>query len=76
MPNCKLLWIGLAALTPLSACSDPLPVVCPPVADYSESFKTQLAGELRQLGDGAAALRVIEDYGVLRQQVKTCSSSP
>lgn len=46
---------------------------CPPVADYSAEFRTRLAAEIQQLPEDAALVRAMEDYYVLRKQVKACA---
>lgn len=45
---------------------------CPPLPEYSPLFREELAKEIEQMPQGSAVLRAMEDYYVLRQQVKAC----
>lgn len=47
---------------------------CPPVAAYSEEFRQKLAVEIERLPEDAALVRAMEDYYVLRRQVKACAA--
>jgi hypothetical protein len=46
---------------------------CPPVAEYPAEFRTKLADEIQRLPEDAALVRAMEDYYVLRKQVKACA---
>lgn len=48
--------------------------VCPPVVEYKPEFQGLAAGELAQLPDGSAILRMMSDYAVMREQSRECAS--
>jgi len=56
----------------LCGCSEPSKPACPPLGDYDPAFRTKLAAELHRLGDDSAAAQVVEDYALLRAQVRAC----
>ena len=47
---------------------------CPPVVEYSRELQVQAAGELAVLPDGSAVIEMMSDYGVMREQLRACSS--
>ena len=65
---------GCVALL-LAGCSDtpPSAAACPPTFKYPDAFKTELADEAHQLGEGSATARALEDYALLRQEVEACN---
>lgn len=77
MPNFVQRWMLLApALSLLTACAgasfNPA-AVCPPLRDYSRAFQTKLADEIEAASTDAAFPVVLQDYSLLREQVKkTC----
>lgn len=48
---------------------------CPPVAEYSRKFQAQAAEELAVLPDGSAAVQMMGDYAVMREQARACTSA-
>ena len=70
---------GLAIATIwLSGCatvgfSPPIPIVCPPVVQYSREAQARAAEELNSLPDGSAIAEMLSDYTVLRDQTRSCS---
>jgi hypothetical protein len=46
--------------------------ICPPIAEYDETWEQQLAAELAAMPNDAAAVRAIIDYGELRAQLREC----
>lgn len=56
----------------LCGCSDQRGGDCPPLIDYDEAFRARLAGELHRLGEDSAAARMLEDYALLRAQLRAC----
>src|SRR5690606_7753640 len=74
MPSNKLMPLPLV-LAPmlLSACASGVSnTTCPPVAAYSQSFQTALADELQTLPPAPHLDTALQDYAVLRQQIRTC----
>lgn len=51
-------------------------VPCPPVVEYSTADQTRAAEEVHALPDGAILVRMLSDYAVLRDQVRTCEQGP
>ena len=64
--------LALPSAMYLSACatvvSEPL---CPPLAVYSQDFQNQAADELDALPEGSAVVSLIEDYGQLRDRIRS-----
>ncbi len=77
MPNFVQRWMLLApALSLLTACaganSNPA-AGCPPVRDYSREFQAKLADEVEAASADAAFPVAVQDYGLLRAQIrKSC----
>ena len=69
-------WMPLAiAVSLLTACatanSDPA-CVCPPIRKYDREFQRKLADEIEAAPTDAAFPSALQDYAVLRLQVKKC----
>ena len=47
---------------------------CPPVVQYSKEFQTRAAEEMALLPENSAAVEMLSDYAVLRDQMRACSS--
>lgn len=45
---------------------------CPPVVPYSAADQARAAAEVATLPEGAVVVRMLSDYAVLRDQVRTC----
>lgn len=60
----------LIATISLAACATTSS--CPPVPEYSQPFRQKLGDEISELEPGSALLRSMEDYYVLRKQLKAC----
>jgi hypothetical protein len=45
---------------------------CPPVVDYSPVEQARAAEEVDALPEGAMVVRMLSDYGVLRDQSRAC----
>ncbi len=60
----------LAACTMVS--SERVIGVCPPVVEYNGGFQARAAEELQTLPDGSAALEMLSDYAVMREQARLC----
>ena len=76
MPNFVRRWMPLAiAVSLLTACatanSDPA-CVCPPIRKYDQEFQRKLADEIEAAPTDAAFPSALQDYAVLRLQVKKC----
>ena len=46
---------------------------CPPVVEYSRDFQARAAEELAVLPDGSAAVQMMGDYAVMRDQARACT---
>lgn len=76
MPNFAPRWTLLTlALISLSACetasSNPA-CVCPPVKEYSREFQDKLAAEIWAASETDATPTALQDYAVLRAQLRKC----
>ena len=54
-----------------TAVSNP-PAACPPLVAYSRTFQAQAATELDELPPDSAVVRMMQDYGTLRDQIRAC----
>ena len=45
---------------------------CPPVVDYTAADQVRAADEVEALPEGAVVVRMLSDYAMLRDQVRTC----
>lgn len=45
---------------------------CPPVVEYTGADQARAANEVEALPDGTVIVRMLSDYAVLRDQVRTC----
>lgn len=45
---------------------------CPPVVDYTSAELSRAADEVEALPEGAAVVRMLSDYAVLRDQARAC----
>ena len=45
---------------------------CPPVVEYTGADQARAANEVEALTDGTVIVRMLSDYAVLRDQVRTC----
>lgn len=45
---------------------------CPPVVEYSREDQVHAAEELAVLPDGSAAVKMMGDYAVMRDQARAC----
>ena len=45
---------------------------CPPVVEYTAADQARAADEVEELPEGAAVVRMLSDYAVLRDQARTC----
>jgi hypothetical protein len=45
---------------------------CPPIKEYSRNFQRKLADEIESATANAAFPVALQDYGVLREQLKVC----
>lgn len=71
--------VGLAiAMSLLSACttvsSEPVSWVCPPLVEYDAKFQRRAAEEVQILPDGSAAVEMLSDYAVMREQAQGCKA--
>jgi hypothetical protein len=51
----------------------PRVAVCPPVVDYEAELQERAADELVVLPERSAIAEMLADYGVTRDQARTCS---
>ncbi len=76
MPSFVPRFAALVAVTTLLAgcarvLSEPQP--CPPVVEYDHAFLERAAKELDLLPPDSAVVEMLEDYYIMRQQVRVCS---
>lgn len=45
---------------------------CPPVVEYSQGEQERAAGEIEGMAEAAVVVRMLSDYAVLRDQVRSC----
>lgn len=45
---------------------------CPPVVEYSQGEQERAAGEVDGMAEAAMVVRMLSDYAVLRDQVRSC----
>jgi hypothetical protein len=45
---------------------------CPPVVEYSRELQAQAAEELALLPENSAAVKMLSDYAVMREQARIC----
>ena len=45
---------------------------CPPVVDYTAAERARAADEVEAMPEGAAVVRMLSDYAVLRNQARAC----
>lgn len=65
--------MGLALLSGCKEASTKLANVCPTLFPYSKEFQEKLAGEVDEaMSRYPAIIKVIEDNGVTRQQIRVC----
>lgn len=48
------------------------PGTCPPVVEYSREFQARAAEELALLPENSAAVEMLGDYAVMREQARAC----
>ncbi len=64
--------IALAiALAALAACARTISS-CPPIVEYDQATRDRAADELQLLPEDSAIERLLDDYAVLRAQVRAC----
>lgn len=76
MPNFVRRWtLPVLAASLLTACagvnSDPA-CVCPPIKEYSREFQRKLASEIEAAPADAVFPVALQDYAVLRSQLRVC----
>ena len=47
-------------------------VTCPPVVEYGRELRARAAEELAGLTEGSVIVEMLSDYGVMRDQARTC----
>lgn len=76
MRNFVLRWmLPVLAVSLLTACaganSNPA-TACPPIKEYDRKFQNKLADEIEAASPDAAFPVAIQDYSVIREQLKSC----
>ena len=46
--------------------------VCPPLVDYDRDFLAQASDELSDLPETSYLVRMVHDYGTLREMIRAC----
>ena len=67
VPLVAMLWLSACAMGGSEARAP-----CPPVVDYTRADQTRAADEVKSLPEGAAIVRLLSDYAVLRDQARAC----
>lgn len=67
--------LPVLAVSLLTACvganSNPA-TTCPPIKEYDRKFQNKLADEIEAASPDAVFPVAVQDYGVLREQLKAC----
>ena len=63
-----MLWLTGCAMADSNALAP-----CPPVVDYTAADQERAAHEVEVLLEDAAIVRMLSDYGVLRDQARACA---
>lgn len=69
LPALLLAVILIATIALMSGCASP-PSPCPPLKQYDQAFRNQLADELESAGP--ATVTAISDYAALRKMIDVC----
>jgi len=76
MPNFVQRWmlpaIAASLLTACATANSNPACVCPPIRQYDREFQRKLAAEIESAPADAAFPVALQDYAVLRLQVKKC----
>ena len=64
--------IAMLWLTGCATVSSETRAPCPPVVEYTGADQARAANEVETLPEGAVIVRMLSDYAVLRDQVRTC----
>ena len=46
--------------------------VCPPLVQYERVFLNQTANAIEELSEGSPLIRLVADYGALREAIRQC----
>lgn len=73
VPRWMLPVLAASLLTACAGASSNPATVCPPIKEYSREFQRKLADEIETASTKAAFLVALQDYALLRMQVrKSC----
>ena len=72
MPPLAALMIAIVLLTGCVMVGSESRALCPPVVDYTSAEQARAADEVEELPEGAAIVRMLSDYAVLRDQARAC----
>ncbi len=76
MANSVRLWmLPVLAANLLTACAtanSDLTCSCPPIKTYSKSVQQQMADEIDMLPADSVLVAAMQDYALLRQQIRAC----
>jgi hypothetical protein len=72
VPHWMLLALAVSLLTACAGVNSNPAAACPPIKEYDRKFQNRLADEIEAAPLNAAFPVVVQDYGVLREQLKAC----
>lgn len=72
VPRWMLLVLAVSLLTACAGVNSNPATACPPIKKYSREFQSKLADEIEAASDKAIWPLVVQDYSLLRNQLKSC----
>ncbi len=72
VPRLMLLAIAVSLLTACATANSDPACVCPPIKKYDREFQRKLADEIEAAPTDAAFPAALQDYALLRQQLRQC----
>ena len=72
VPRWMLPVLAVSLLTACAGANSNPATTCPPIKEYSREFQRKLADEINAAPANAAFPVAIQDYSVLREQLKSC----
>lgn len=71
-PHLTLLALAMISLSACRTANSNPACVCPPIKEYGKELQIKLAYEIRAAQPNAAFPDVLQDYAVLRAQLREC----
>ncbi len=73
MQRLLLLTLVMSLLTNCAEGNSDPACVCPPIKEYDKTYQMQLAAEIMGAAQDAVFPNALQDYALLREQVRKCS---